>query len=531
MATALLSAPADTTPLIVHGDALATLRRLPSDTFHAIVSSYPYWGLRDYGRCPCASKGEPDPACSICAGTGRISMETVWDEPPEGCVHQWETTYSYWDNRHAAALAADGVDDLGSKVDRRGKVASTRCPSCGAWKGAFGLEPSVAMYVAHAVQIGEELRRVLRPDGTLWLNLGDSYSGSGRGPEGGLKSTIKVGETRATQGSSNGLVRERPEGLKPKDLVGVPWRVAFAYQSAGWYLRCDVIWAKPNPMPESVRDRPARSHEYIFLLTKSGRYFYDNDAVKNPLAAATLRELSTRYEGIAKKAYEGTGAQDPSATKTRVVDGIRERVRQLGLKTYEGIRQDGSPAEVEARIIGSALASQVGSNLRSVWPIATEPYPGAHFATFPRRLVETCLKAATSSAGCCASCGAPYERRYEETGEVVPAQDPDGPNGRRLERMAVESQDRPLVKEGGEPAGARTLPRAVRRDLGFVKACDCPGAERLPCLVLDPFSGSGTTCDVARSMGRRSVGIELNPLYVTMARERVGHYRDLESWA
>lgn len=525
MATDPLSLPTDTTPLIVQGDALRSLRRMPADSVHCIVSSYPYYGLRDYGRCSCGTP--PDPSCELCGGSGRIGMETVWDEPSDPCDHAWETTYSYWDNRHAASLAAEGADALGSTSDHRGKVGSTRCARCGAWKGAFGLEPSVELYVAHAVAIGEELRRVLRPDGVFWLNLGDSYSGAGRGPQGGLR---RDADPNVPEPEEAGVPRV-PEGLKPKDLVGVPWRVAFAYQAAGWYLRCDVIWSKPNPMPESVRDRPSRSHEYVFLLTKRERYFYDADAVRTELSAATVRELAERYEGVARKAYEGTGAQDPSATKTRIVDGIRRRTAELGLKQFDGIRNDGSPSAVEARILESKLGSLLGANLKSVWTIPTKPYREAHFATFPPGLVERCVKAGTSAFGSCSRCGAPYARRYEETGETVPAQDPGGPNAARLDRMAVESQDRPLVKAGGESMGARTLPRSVRVDRGPAKTCACDGSERVPCLVLDPFNGSGTTCLVARHLGRRSVGLELNPLYVELARDRVGRFRSLESWS
>jgi DNA modification methylase len=240
---------------------------------------------------------------------------------------------------------------------------------CGAIRqdSQLGLEPTPEEYVANMVAVFREVRRVLRSDGTVWLNLGDSYASPIGGNNVGLRTAQfgagneigkKVDELDATRKASS--VRKKIDGLKPKDLVGIPWRVAFALQADGWYLRSDIIWSKPNPMPESVTDRPTKAHEYLFLLSKSPRYYFDADAV---------RETNTVPD------RSGTNA-------ARVAPG-----RPYGSR---------GPSDEVPRPIESNPA---GRNIRSVWTIATAPYPGAHFATFPPKLVEPCIKAGCPEGG------------------------------------------------------------------------------------------------------------------------------------
>ena len=216
---------------------------------------------------------------------------------------------------------------------------------------AIGLEPTPELYVEHIVQVMHEVKRVLRDDGTLWLNLGDSYSGSGRGPS----------SMNSAQEMWNATV---PAGLKPKDLVGIPWRVAFALQADGWWLRSDIVWSKPNPMPESVTDRPTRSHEYVFLLSKSARYYYDADAIREQ-----TNTMATWEEWVA-----GDGRKMPSGN---LVEGVNAGF---------GAKQD-------------SFTHPAGRNKRSVWEIATQPYAKAHFATFPEKLVEPCILAGCPEGG------------------------------------------------------------------------------------------------------------------------------------
>jgi DNA modification methylase len=233
----------------------------------------------------------------------------------------------------------------------------------------IGLEETPKKYVENMVAVFREVWRVLRDDGTLWLNLGDSYAGSwgnysGQNRGSGTQREINSG-SQAQQKSYDGLEKWRPPttnppGLKPKDLIGIPWRVAFALQADGWYLRQDIIWHKPNPMPESVTDRCTKAHEYIFLLSKSQKYFYDNEAVKEPVADSNKNRLSQNIE---------------SQTGTERANG--------GMKTNGNLKAVGDV--------------NTGRNKRSVWTVTTKPYKGAHFATFPADLITPCVLAGTKT--------------------------------------------------------------------------------------------------------------------------------------
>jgi DNA modification methylase len=228
--------------------------------------------------------------------------------------------------------------------------------------GQIGLEPTPDAFVEQLVRVFREVRRVLRDDGTLWLNLGDSYASSPA--SGGAQSGLLTGgEHKRTPG----VPYRRPPGLKPKDLIGIPWRVAFALQADGWYLRQDIIWHKPNPMPESVRDRCTKAHEYIFLLSKSERYHYDAAAI----AVDTTRQPQSWQGDLERAKQKSVG---PHA---RGKDGYNNQYFD------------------EGRIWGA----EGKSNKRSVWTVATQPYSGAHFATFPPDLIEPCVLAGCPSGG------------------------------------------------------------------------------------------------------------------------------------
>jgi DNA modification methylase len=339
---------------------------------------------------------------------------------------------------------------------------------CGARRidAQLGLERTPEEYVGKLVEVFREVRRVLRKDGTLWLNLGDSYvsNPSGRAVEGEIDNHFRTEERPTLNRPHQGAMTLRLPGLKPKDLVGIPWRVAFALQADGWYLRSDIIWSKPNPMPESVTDRPTKSHEYVFLLSKSAKYFFDQEAV-------------------------------------------REELRNGG------------------------------RNIRSVWTIATSPFPEAHFATFPPELARRCILAGTSEKGCCAECGTPWERvvattRTFESGSGRAGNLPKGKNG-------------PMLQGGGATVDIRRGPTISTTTTGWRPGCkggqggfqetaDCgdprgggPSGHRTAsdevarCTVLDPFFGAGTVGLVAESLGRKWIGIELNPKYVAMAERRI----------
>lgn len=222
----------------------------------------------------------------------------------------------------------------------------------------LGLEPTPELYVEHLVMVFQEVKRVLRDDGTIWVNLGDSYWGSGNA-SGHTNETKNLGYTTSQVGATKGHTCKKHPNLKPKDLVGIPWMVAFALRDDGWYLRSDIIWQKPNPMPESVRDRPTKSHEYIFLLSKSKKYYYDANAI---------RESNTNSE------------------RTNYVCGSRTH----------GINEDRNDNDLSKR---SEEFTNDGRNKRSVWTITTKPYPEAHFATFPPDLIQPCILAGCSKGG------------------------------------------------------------------------------------------------------------------------------------
>lgn len=261
----------------------------------------------------------------------------------------------------------------------------------------IGLEPTPAEFVAQLVEVFREVRRVLRDDGTLWLNLGDSYAGY----HGNKNSVIP---TSATNGWTNGTnENERTStanrnGLKSKDLIGIPWRVAFALQADGWYLRQDIIWHKPNPMPESVRDRCTKAHEYVFLLSKSERYFYDLAAMQEP---ATAEHLAGNKSHKAQTAYEA------GDERLRTKAGLTAYCERQRSKRDSFKRDDSKRAEViPGQTVGTHRADRDESNYdtatrnkRSVWTIATKPFSEAHFATMAPELAETCIKAGCPDGG------------------------------------------------------------------------------------------------------------------------------------
>ena len=322
-------------------------------------------------------------------------------------------------------------------------------------------------------EVFREVRRVLRDDGTCWLNLGDSYAG----PRSGETASRDIPGQWGKRTESAGKQLRRAEtvaGLKPKDLVGIPWRVAFALQADGWYLRSDIIWSKPNPMPESVTDRPTKAHEYLFLLTKSARYFFDADAVRE-----TVSPLST---------FGGPGPAAPMPSTTG--DGVNDR-------------------RIHARLGNGSVGDPAGRNIRTVWNIATEPFPGAHFATFPKKLIEPCVKAGTSEKGCCPECGAPWVR-------VLDRKPPPD-----FGRGATAAQERGLVPgHSAKRHNSGGLHPQTPETRGWQPICG-HGIEPIPCTILDPFCGSGTTGVVALRHGRDFIGIELNPDYAQMARDRI----------
>ena len=331
----------------------------------------------------------------------------------------------------------DAQQQLGEMPDESVQCCITSPPYYGlrdyGVAGQIGLEETPEEYIASLVAVFHEVRRVLRPDGTLWLNLGDSYATSG-----GHRSTAGsglVGTAQHLRGAIGGT--RRPYSHKAKDLLGIPWAVAFALRAEGWWLRSEVIWHKPNPMPESVTDRPTRSHETVFLPSKSARYYYD---------AEPIREADAGIDHC-RSVLEGQPSLEPSGGLTTSHSGLRTLAGRNGL----------------------------GRNKCTVWNVATQPFADAHFATFPPKLVEPMVLAGTAPSAC-DRCGAP------------------------LRRVAGSSEER-------------------RRRIRSRRMCRHDACGH--CVVLDPFAGMGTTGLVALRHERSFIGVELNPRYATLARERI----------
>ena len=369
---------------IIQGDCLTILKELPAGMVDCIVTSPPYWGLRDYGV-----------------------------------------------------------------------------------EGQLGLEPTIEEYISNMTEVFREVRRVLKDEGVLFLNMGDGYAGT--------HTTYKGKQKKWQHGNYPGRqeVGQPGHGLKPKDLIGQPWRLAFALQADGWYLRSDIIWHKPNPMPESITDRPTKAHEYIFLMSKKAQYYYDADAVREP--QENIQLISKNYGQLSEN------------NKFSSIEGNRSV--KYGTKWSPKTREY-NPA---------------GRNKRTVWTIATQPFPSAHFATFPEALVEPCIRAGTSERGNCAECGKPWVR-------------------------VVEKIDPPRRDVNSEYPGRQTIATRkykhdesgpIQNTLGWKPSCSCDTEEIVRPIVLDPFMGSGTVALVAKKLNRDYIGIELNPEYVEMARIRV----------
>ncbi len=362
---------------ILQGDCREVLKTIASDSIDCVVTSPPYWGLRDYG-------------------TGH------WEGGDLLCDHRESSA-----ERTAASIASSQLQG-GKDGMHRSHLFKAECGKCGAHRvdAQMGLERTLGEHVEAMVSVFREVRRILKPTGTLWLNYGDSYATAPNGRS--AADTKAVGNDDRTfrdkpfstvgpiydpdgarpgggvrgsnKGNTSGTISGRIAAggiLKPKDLCGIPWRVAFALQEDGWWLRQDIIWSKPNPMPESAKDRCTKSHEYIFLLTKSQRYWYDQEAIKEQ---ATSDEDANTFRG-------------GSYTEGDV--GPRKKI---------GNRKRGVPPRHSAYASSDRSSlDDVGRgglrNKRSVWTVATVPSGDAHFATFPPSLIEPCIKAGCPLGG------------------------------------------------------------------------------------------------------------------------------------
>jgi DNA modification methylase len=318
----------------------------------------------------------------------------------------------------------------------------------------LGLEKTPKEYVSKMVEVFREVRRVLRKDGTLWLNIADTM-------------------------------------LPDKNEADIPHRLRIALGDDGWVKRSTIIWHKPNPMPEAARDRPTKAHEYLFLLTKSANYFYDAEAIKETNTGRNKRTVWT-------------------------VDDHQGLVQWLATNDSAAL----------ARFVAESR------NKKDVWRIVTAPYPEAHFATYPTDLVKPCIMAGTSARGCCPKCGAPWERVVEQVGLSTYAKVKGERSWREMRDVAVSRGTTPSRPNSGqtrnESGSTPHLDAAPTKTIGWQPTCKCKISadtsmllgDIVPCTVLDPFAGSGTTGQAALELGRKAILIELNPKYITLIEKR-----------
>jgi len=588
---------------------------LADESVHCIATSPPYWGLRKY-------KG---------------SQELIWGGDKE-CEHEWAAEMVK--RGHHSGETNPGKEYYTKDAEQWSNSRGCYCQKCGAWKGAFGLEPTPEMYVQHTVEILREIRRVLREDGVVFWNIGDSYAtgkgtcfnpGGGKGSFSGHGDRKDAGVYPLDRGNISML---KAKGLKPKDLCLIPFRIAIALQKPyytgkikeekdriwlasmidgegclfihkrkigqdngsgykrksdtygaglevanthksivdkcqritgvgsiccveretkhkarnlplyrwnvrsnecrwiirevyphlvgkqhearlllgcpssgsdadkahvslmdlhngkeacidfpppetmyepGWYVRSVIIWSKNNPMPESVKDRPTNAYEFILMLTKSRKYYWDIDAVREDYSP-TVRWGGDKYNG-ATKDYPNN--EDAGLARER------------------------------------SCYPNTGRNLRDVWTFPTRPCPEAHFAVFPEKLPETCIKAATSEKGCCPKCGAPWARVLDKKPSQFNIRVRDAKVGRATPEEGYKPTEEEIDQYPGNPPDMRE-----RRTIGWRPTCHCEQSEAIPCTVLDPFCGTGTTLWVAKKLGRRATGYDISEAYCQLAVER-----------
>ncbi len=416
----------------LQGDVFDNIKKLDDSSIDCVVTSPPYWGLRDYGTAS-------------------------YEGGDKNCDH---------------TICDSGIDLKKNENIKRPAQNFNKsfCIKCGAKRidKQLGLEPTYQEHIQNIVELFRAMKPKLKDSATIWLNYGDSYA-----------ATINGTKAKDIKNDDRGFV-DKPfstiqGSIKPKDLVMIPNRIAIALQDDGWWIRSEIIWHKPNPMPESTKDRPTQCHEKIWLITKSKKYYYDAEAVREPCQDETIRRMTLGNKGKVGNNKNSTGWKQ--------------------LNNYWGSEQ-------------SVKDANKGRNRRNVWTITTKPCKEAHFATFPKDLIEPCIK-----AGCpekvCTKCGKPQIKelyrekkwQHKKSQRHTDKTNPKGSKNAFGQKYQKWANENPLLSK-------------------TISNCEC-NADFVPGVVFDPFGGAGTTAIVAKLLNRKSIMSELNPEYIKIAKARI----------
>jgi DNA modification methylase len=466
--------------MLVH----ATASRLPfrDGSIHFGITSSPYYSLRSY--------------------EGLIPQ--VWGGDPF-CVHEWGDWQESHDvreeSKHGKSRTTDrfyGDESRRFNGNHEKHTSGAFCRKCGAWYGHLGNEPNPSMFVANLVTVGQEVMRVLHPQGVWILNLGDSFANDTKwGGKSGNKNYT------SHEGQYQGQRVKRDTGFKPKDKMLIPARVAIALQESGWYVRQDMVWPKQNGMPESVKSRPTVAHEYLFLLSKSERYYWDNEGVKQPATCDRMRGPALHPDTVSTNGNSGLSHRPLEPTRQlRTTD-----IWLAGLDAMIAQQQAYLDHLLQIRNEGGLLVDPDGNPLAV--RVASKPWSGSHYAVFPPGLITDLIRGGTSERGVCPECGKAWER-VVENGDLI------------QQHWAPGTQEKVHVAQGGHGATSvmNTGYTHEKKTIGWQPTCKCNAGEPVAPIVLDCFTGSGTTGEVCQNLTLqghplRFVGVDLSAEYLS----------------
>ena len=514
---------------IRQGHVLDKLKEIPDNSIDCIITSSPYYGLRNYG-----------------------ASNIVWDETVK-CDHVWGN----------AIPGQEKTEEDMEIEEKRNATSGNFCLNCNAWKGELGQEPSYKMFVNHLLQVAKELRRVLKSTGVMFWNLADSYAGSGGWNwNTGLdekRGSINWMQMHSREGAYPGNPPSKDNDIPKKSQMMIPERFAIGMIEQGWIKRNTLAWTKKNSMPFSGDDRFTNKWEPIFFFTKDQDYWFDLDAVRKPLAKSTLKEIQEGYDGESLKDYESAGAQNASETKKHIIESIRKRQlgnmgneekrnyfskmqqkheERLGWRHPGYLKEDGSPLvnmnganpgdvirdeTVYSLFSDKAVLSAFMDFLQterpellsdSVLEVTTRSHAFAHFAVYPETLIEPLIK-----AGCakevCSMCGKPKMPYKEKTGNTY-----NSHTGEYSDEIPRQTE-RKIAKTLSVSESSVFRTEIIQETKTIWKpTCKC-NTSFIPGTVLDPFGGSGTTALVAKKLGRSAILIDVVPEYTDIMRNRL----------